>query len=112
MIIGEKVLICGLTHESAPKIYEWVNQPELKRSTGTLYPVSEYEHGTWIQSKAQSPTDKLFLVKDKVSHEDIGTIGLKNIDWVNRNAELYISLGNMEYISKNGGVLTAMEVMQ
>ncbi len=103
MIVGNKVLICGLTHESAAKIYEWVNQPELKQLTGTLYPVSEYEHNAWIQNKAQSSNSKLFLIKDKESCKDIGTIGLKNIDWVNRNAELFISLGNVEYISKFGG---------
>ncbi len=103
MIEGNNILICGLTHESESKIYEWVNQPELKKLTGTLYPVSEYEHSVWIQNKTQASTEKLFLIKDKVSREDIGTIGIKNIDWVNRNAELYISLGNMEYISKKRG---------
>ena len=37
------------------------------------------------------------LIKDKETNEDIGTSGLKNIDHINMNAELFISIGNAEY---------------
>jgi hypothetical protein len=76
-----------------------VNQPELKDLTGTIYPVSEYEHENWMESRVTSRTDKLFLIKDKKTQDDIGTIGLKNIDFINSNAELYISIGNQKYLN-------------
>lgn len=103
MIVGDKVLICGLTHDSVSEIYEWINQPELKELTGTVYPVSEFEHESWVERRALSSTDKLFLIKEKDTSTDIGTIGIKNIDWVNRNAELFISLGNLKYMSQISG---------
>lgn len=103
MIEGKKTLICGLTKDCVPKILEWVNQPELKKYTGTIYPVSEYEHERWIHQKTESSTDRLFLIKDKESGIDIGTIGLKHFDFINSNVELYISIGNMDFLSEKCG---------
>ena len=57
--------------------------------TGTLYPISEYEHEKWIQNVTMNKNQKLFAVYH--TNKCIGTIGLKNIDQINRNAELYIS---------------------
>ncbi len=52
-----------------------------------------------MESRVTSRTDKLFLIKDKKTQDDIGTIGLKNIDFINSNAELYISIGNQKYLN-------------
>lgn len=103
MIRGEKTLICGITRECVPKILEWVNQPELKQFTGTLYPVSEFEHEEWIHRKAISVNEKLFAIKEIESGMYIGTIGLKNVDYINSNAEIYISIGDMNYLSDKCG---------
>ena len=91
MIGGKIVELRGISKQDAPLIYEWVNREDLRDLTGTLYPVSEYEHEKWMQNVTMSGNQKLFAVY----HENkcIGTIGLKNIDQTNRNAELYISLG-------------------
>ena len=44
MIHGKKVVLKALTKESAKLILKWVNQEELRSLTGSIYPVSEYEH--------------------------------------------------------------------
>ncbi len=92
MISGEKVIIKGLTKEDAKRIYEWVNIEELRTLTGTLYPISEYEHEEWIKRVTTSSATKLFLVADKATNKPLGTIGLKNFDNTNRHVELFISL--------------------
>lgn len=104
MIVGEKVNLCGITKESVEKIYEWVNNPEIKKYTGTIYPISEYEHERWIENKTNSNIEKLFLICTKEENEPIGTIGLKNIDFINSNAELFISIGNKNYISSDKSI--------
>ena len=93
MISGKIIELRGISKQDAPLIYEWVNREDLRDLTGTLYPISEYEHEKWIQNVTMSGNQKLFAVY----HEDncIGTIGLKNIDQTSRNAELYISLGKI-----------------
>lgn len=103
MIEGTKVQLCAITKETVPKILAWVNKPELKQYTGTLFPVSDFEHERWIDKKTSSPSEKLFVIRDKESQTDIGTIGLKAIDYVSSNAELYISICESDYLCKNRG---------
>lgn len=91
MISGKIVELRGISKQDAPLIYKWVNKEEMRDLTGTLFPVSEYEHEKWIQGVTLSENRKLFAVY--YANKCVGTIGIKNIDQTNRNAELYISLG-------------------
>ena len=91
MISGKIVELRGISKQDAPLIYEWVNREDMRDLTGTLYPISEYEHEKWIQNVTMNKNQKLFAVYH--ANKCIGTIGLKNIDQINRNAEWYISLG-------------------
>lgn len=99
MITGDKTIIKGLTKDSSLLIYNWVNQEDLRLFTGTVYPISEYEHENWIQHIASSTDKKLFLICDKESGVAIGTIGLKNFDSLSRHAELFISIGSTDFVS-------------
>lgn len=104
MISGEKVVIKGMTKSGAEKMYHWVNQEHLRPFTGTLYPISEYEHEEWIHRQVTSADRKLFLVCDKASQKEIGIIGLKNFDYTHRHVELFVSIGEKEYLKeKNEG---------
>ncbi len=104
MITGEKIIIKGITRNSATDIYNWVNIEELRNLTGTLYPVSEYEHEKWIEKQVTSQDRKLFLICDKVTAKGIGIIGLKNIDWQSRNSEIFITIGEEEFRGGGYGV--------
>lgn len=99
MITGEKTIIKGVTKDCVAQIYGWVNQEELRDLTGTAYPISEYEHEEWIRRITTSADKKLFLICDKESEEVIGTIGLKNFDQLNRNVDLFISIGSRQHVS-------------
>jgi RimJ/RimL family protein N-acetyltransferase len=103
MIVGEKIILTALTPDSISKILLWVNDPETKLMTGTIYPISEFEHRDWIIEKAKSRNDKLFIIQDKETKLEIGTIGMKNTDLINRNAELYISIGEEKFRGKGFG---------
>lgn len=92
MITGEHVAINGLTKAVSAEILRLVNKEEFRELTGTMYPVSEFEHEEWIKRVATNSEQKLFAVSDKKTNKFLGTIGLKNFDQKNRNAELFISL--------------------
>ena len=102
MITGKRIIIRGIRKEDVKEIYTWVNNENLRSFTGTLYPISEYEHEVWIKSQFESTEKKLFLVCDRQTKKALGTIGLKYIDLVNRNAELFINLGMIEEIEGQG----------
>ena len=83
MIVGQKIELRGIEKKDAPLIYDWVNQAELRDLTGTVYPVSEYEHEKWIASVTCSDNRKIFAIYR--DDRCVGTIGLKNIDYIKLN---------------------------
>ena len=104
MISGKKTYLKGIEKTDLPIIYRWTNREDLRALTGTLYPVSEFEHQTWVEKQVTSGDRKLFMIYCRETDCRIGTIGLRNLDWINRNAELFISIGETEeYVSKGYG---------
>jgi len=107
MIVGESVTLRALNVVDSPKILEWVNNPQLRYLTGTIYPVSDIEHETWFKNRVVEKTNKMFGVQDKIDDQLIGIVGLKNIDFINRNAEMYIYIGEESYLGKGLGTEAA-----
>lgn len=103
LIKGNNILLRALQKSDSYKILQWVNNPEIKFLTGGIYPVSEIEHERWFEDKALEPVNKMFAIECTNTSETIGIIGMKNVDFINRNAELYIYIGNKEYWGKGYG---------
>lgn len=60
MITGKRIIIRGIRKEDVKEIYTWVNNENLRSFTGTLYPISEYEHEVWIKSQFESTEKNYF----------------------------------------------------
>ncbi|MFC3748197.1 GNAT family N-acetyltransferase [Paenibacillus sp. GCM10012306] len=103
MIVGELVNLRALNIKDSNQILEWVNNPELKYLIGTTYPVSEIEHEIWFQNKLTDKLNKIFGIQEQSCNVLIGIIGLNNIDFINRNAELYVYIGDEKYWGKRLG---------
>ncbi len=103
MIRGKKVELRALSNNSVEKILKWVNTPEMKSLTGTIFPISEFEHKDWIRNRAVDKYDKLFMITTIDTQEDVGTIGTKNTDFINGNVELFISIGEESARGKGYG---------
>lgn len=103
MINGEKVIISALNIADKSTILKWVNNPELKIMIGTIYPISDVEHEKWFSSRFENPYNKIFGIVAREYDCLVGIIGLTNIDFVNRNAELYVYIGDSQYQSKGLG---------
>jgi len=103
MILGNSVFISALNTADKSIILNWVNNPELKNKIGTIYPISDIEHEKWFSSKFENSNEKIFGIVSREYNSLIGIIGLKNIDFINRNAELYIYIGETQYQSRGLG---------
>lgn len=103
MIPGNDVFISALNIADKSIILKWVNNPELKSKIGTIYPISDIEHEKWFSSRFGNSNEKIFGIISKKDGCLIGIIGLKNIDFINRHAELYIYIGDNQYLSKGLG---------
>ena len=83
-------------------ILEWMKNDKLRYLIGTVYPITELEHENWFENRMLEKDNRLFIIE--IDNEiPIGVIGFKNLDWVNRNSELFIYIGNLEYWGKGYG---------
>lgn len=96
MIIGEKINIRALNRIDRDILLKWVNDPELKNFSGTIYPVTDVEHEKWFETKLIEPLNKIYAIETKEKNI-IGIIGNKNFDYINSNTEIYISIGEKEF---------------
>ncbi|WP_282033712.1 GNAT family N-acetyltransferase [Metabacillus indicus] len=103
MLIGEQITLRALKRDDSDKILEWVNNPKLKFLTGTVFPVSEVEHEKWFENKLNEKTNKIFGIEEHTTKHFIGVVGLNNTDFINRNTELYIYIGDENHWGKGLG---------
>lgn len=79
----------------------WLNDEQInEHNSHHVFPYSLKEGYHYIE-KAHLSKDALVLaIVTKRKNKHIGNISLQNIDYLNRNAELAILLGEKEYLSK------------
>lgn len=102
MLTSNEITLRALKYQDENRIYKWANDPELKDLTGTIFPISELEHKNWIESRMTHQLDKTLIIetKDEVA---IGLIGIKSVDLINSNGEIYIYIGESDYLGMGLG---------
>lgn len=103
IIVGDQINLRALNESDSSRLLKWVNNPELKIMTGTVFPVSNLEHERWFENKITNQDEKMFGIEIIEESELIGVVGLKSINYINSNAELYIYIGNQTYFGKGYG---------
>jgi UDP-4-amino-4,6-dideoxy-N-acetyl-beta-L-altrosamine N-acetyltransferase len=97
-----RVSLRALGAEDLDRTLEWVNDPEITRYTGTVFPISASEHQLWYQDLLRDRSRRMFaIVTSEAKH--IGNIALTDIDWVTRNAEILVYIGEAEFRAKGYG---------
>lgn len=101
---GEHVQLRPLRREDSALLYQWIVDRELLILNAPYLPVSQPDHEAWIESMLVKRTDLvLFVIEDLATDHAIGTCQLFNINWVHRNAELQIRIGDNGSRSKGWG---------
>jgi UDP-4-amino-4,6-dideoxy-N-acetyl-beta-L-altrosamine N-acetyltransferase len=99
---ARQVSLRALETHDLQRTLEWVNDPEVTRHTGTIFPISASEHQIWYQELLKDRTRRMFAIVT-AEGKHIGNIGLGDIDWVARNAELLVYIGEAEFRGKGYG---------
>lgn len=104
VLSGYQVCLKTLEEQDSDYIYKWKNDWELAKLIKAYpLPIVKYEIQEWLK-KNLSDKNQIFLgiyLKDSVSI--IGVIRLKYIDWISRNAELGIYIGEDKYRGRGLG---------
>ena len=95
-LIGERIYLRPLDNVDLDRCMRWINNPEITSTLTMRFPMSRSQEEDWILShyKDQANIPLAIIVKDQDQH--IGNCGLHSIDYVNRNAEFGIMIGEVD----------------
>jgi len=101
----KRIFLRALELEDLDRIHKWHNDQEMYRIMGGHFRfVSKTATEEWLRKKVQYQTDELNLaICIKETSQHIGNIYLRNIDWMDRQAEMQIWIGEPEMRAKGYG---------
>lgn len=102
MLIGERVRLRAIEHEDLPRCVAWLNDPEVIQYLTLYMPLSHEDEERWFEQYLQDPRRKVLAIETEEG-EHIGNIGLEEIDWKNRCAELGIFIGDKQHWGQGYG---------
>jgi len=96
---NESVYLRALEAEDIEKTHAWHNDRDLYESLGRNFkPVSRSAEKAWLEDCICYRTEQLCLaICLKETHEHIGNIYLRNIEWTARHGEMNILIGSAQH---------------
>jgi diamine N-acetyltransferase len=100
----KKVSLRALATGDLERVFDWHNDPELYDSLGGHFRyVSREAEASWLSQRLGARDEVNLAICVNVPPEHIGNIYLRNINWVDRNAELHTFIGDTEHRGKGYG---------
>jgi diamine N-acetyltransferase len=105
MIPGEKNRLRPIERDDLPRFVEWFGDPEVKRHLGIWLPFSLAQEERWFERSLEQieRQEAVLLAIETTEGMHIGNVGLHQIDWKNRHAELGIAIGEKVYWNQGYG---------
>ncbi len=101
MLIGEKVNLVAVERGYAPIFTKWINDPEVTQWLQVDPPLSLEMEYDWVDGIRREGR-MVFTILTKEGRP-MGNIGLEQISWKNRRANMGIMIGEKEYWGKGYG---------
>jgi RimJ/RimL family protein N-acetyltransferase len=106
MIYGKRIRLRALNKDDLPLFVTWLNDPEVTSGLMHYLPFSIEDEIAWFDGMRKKPLEERPLMIEVNIDQDwlpIGDLGIFDIDWRIRSAELGIVIGNKEYWNKGYG---------
>jgi len=103
-IQGKGVYLRGLREEDVSTYYHWLNDQDVcKYNSHGYLPYSARNMESYLENILISDSNLVLAIVHEESGKHVGNISLQNIDWISRNAEYAIILGEKEFWGKGIG---------
>lgn len=101
---GERVRLRKMSSEDVSIYHRWRNDMEVMQFTNPSLDVFTYaDTENFVKGITESHNSKGYMIEEVKTNKPIGVTSLINIDYVNRNAESIIDIGDKDYWSKGFG---------
>ena len=101
-IEGETIDLVAGNSKWAPLLCKWMNDPKVRQYARNEWPITLEEIKKWFEpSPNQGMKDfVVFTIYHKKDKKPIGSIAFNHINWLNRNANIFATIGEPEYWGK------------
>jgi RimJ/RimL family protein N-acetyltransferase len=98
MIIGKAVTLLPFDEKYLDVVHEWINQPDVRRGTGSEGPVSTVEHRRWYEQVMGDPQSRIFIIGrgQGAAAVPVGMVALRRIEHRAHSAEYSIYVADQE----------------
>ena len=111
MLYGTKIRLRALEREDIPRFVKWFNDPDVREHLAMYRPLSLAQEAKWFERHAElDPADHVFAI-ETLEGVHIGNVGLHNVNWKDRHAELGIVIGEKEYWGQGYGTDTILTLL-
>jgi len=111
---GKKVHLRALREEDLNDNYlQWLNDDEVCRfNSHAIFPNTEQKMKTYFAGLQNNQSQVVLAIVDNDREKHIGNVSLQNINWVSRNAEFAILLGDKKCWGGGYGTEAAKLIVQ
>lgn len=99
---GKKTTLRPARESDIPYFIRWMNDPEVRIFVNRFFPLTEGEEKVWFDNLSKNTDKSVFLVIE-VKGKPIGTMGVHNINWIDRVGTTGAIIGEKEYWDKGYG---------
>lgn len=96
MILGHKTRLRAIERTDIPLFVRWFNDPEVRQYLSLYQPMSAAQEERWFERQLESQNNQVYAI-ETAEGTHIGNIGLHDINWKERSAELGIVIGEKAY---------------
>ena len=102
-IVGRGVILRPPRESDAKYFTQWINNPKVRKYLLSRMPKSLIAEKDWIASMSKPnrfPESIVVVIEVRGDNKPIGTMGLHNINWIDRNATTGSMIGDLTYQGK------------
>lgn len=105
MIVGEKVRLRPVERDDLPRFVAWFADHEVRQFLSVYLPFSMEQEKRWFEDLQEriARKESVVLAIETAEGVHIGNIGLNDINWKDRSAELGIVVGEKGYWNQGYG---------
>lgn len=95
---GDRIDLRPTDSENKELYKKWMNIPEARTFAHNVFPISKENIDQWFEPQEDHvPEFIIFEMWHKKDKKPIGFVGLNHINWINRNANIFIRIGEIDY---------------
>jgi len=102
-IEGQKIILRPITDIDTDNILKWRNSNEVRKNFIYQPLITREEHLSWLLEKVAKGNVIQFIIIEKISKKEIGSVYLRDVDYCTKEAEYGIFIGETDAKGKGYG---------